>query len=254
METIFYGTLAAIAVGIIFGIGGAWLNWQGLVSWLNNGVPTRQDLQRYSVNRPGWEAIRQTLYDFQEYNQAGHTQLQFFAVPAGQQGKTQSDTNMSLAGQLPANQEFLIQSIEVYFFPTTPTVAAQMPAAFGAQAAAQVVNDAYVVGRSGNLALVIGSKPYLQEAPIGRFPPKASFCLDAALADSTTAGGNQQSRIAYAKWSGRPYLLSPADILLIQNQNFSVTLNWPEGAVALPSNNPARIGVVLDGYLYRRSQ
>jgi len=215
-------------------------------------VPTRAELSRYSVNRPGWEAIKQSLYDYQVYAAAGQTQLTFFALPVGQGGKTLTDTNMTLAGQLPKNQEFLITSVEVWFSPTTPTVAAQMPAAFGAQAIAQIINDAYIVGRSGNLNLTIGSKPYLQEAPLGRFPQKAYFDLNAALSDVTTAGANLQSRIAYGHWCGRPYLLDPAPLLLPENQNFSVSVAWPEGVQAITS--PGRIGVILDGLLYRRSQ
>ena len=90
-------------------------------------VPNRAQLARYSVNRPGWEAVRQSLFDHQAYAAAGTTQLTFFALPQGQGGKTASDTNMVAAGQLPANQEFLVQSIEVLLFPTTPTVAAAIP-------------------------------------------------------------------------------------------------------------------------------
>lgn len=216
------------------------------------GVPTRAQLSRYSVNRPGWEAIRQSLYDYQAYAAAGQTSLTFFAVPVGQGNKTLSDTNMVLAGQLPANQEFLIQSIEIDFFPTTPTVAAQMPGAFGAGVAQQLLNDVYIVGRSGNVNLTIGSKPYLQEAPIGKFPPKAYFCVDAALSDATSAAANLQGRSGYARWGGRPYVLEPAPLLLPQNQNFSLTISWPEGVQAI--TNPGRIGVKFDGYLYRRSQ
>jgi len=210
--------------------------------------------RNYSVNLPGWETIRQTLYDWTAYAAAGHTFLNFFTTPKGSGGKTQSDTNMTLAGQLPANQMYLVQSIEIHFFPTVPAVAAQNPAAFGAQAIAQLVNDVYIVGRSGNVHFEVGSKPYLDEAPLGRFPPKTHFEVRAALADVTTAGANFQSRIANAYWTGRPYLLSPADILIPENQNFAVALNWPEGAQALPSGNPARIGVILDGFLYRRPQ
>lgn len=213
-------------------------------------VPDRAQLAKYVVNREGWEAIKQSLYDFQSYAAAGTTQLTFFALPVGQGGKTKSDTNMSLAGQLPTNQEFLVQSIEVVFFPTTPTVAADMPAAFGAQAVAAQVNDAYIFRRSGNLQLTIGSKPYLEEAPLMRFPSKTNFELDAALADVSTAGADLQSRIAYANSRGRPYMLAP--LVLTSNQNFTVTLNWPEGVQAI--TNPARVGVILDGILYRRSQ
>lgn len=215
-------------------------------------VPTRAQLSKYSVNRPGWEAVRQTMYDFQAYQAAGHSFLQFFALPVGQGGKTLSDTNMTLAGQLPKNQEFLIQSIEVQFFPTTPTVAAQMPGAFGAGVAQQLLNDVFIVGRSGNLQMIIGSKPYLQEAPLGKFPPKTHLNIDAALSDATTAAANLQGRSGYAYWGGRPYVLDPAPLLLPENQNFAITLNWPEGVQAI--TNPGRIGVVLDGILYRRSQ
>jgi hypothetical protein len=155
---------------------------------------------------------------------------------------------------LPANQTFLIQSLEVHFFPTVPAVTAQNPAVFGAQAAALQVNDTYVVGRTGNLQLFIGQKPYLNEAPLGRFPPKTHMEVRAALADVSTAGASFQSRIAHAYWSGRPYLLDPCAIELIENQNFEVTLNWPEGVQALPSGNPGRLVVVLDGFLYRRPQ
>jgi hypothetical protein len=222
-------------------------------------IPNREQLSQYVVNREGWEGIRQSLYDFQPYAAAGSTILTFFAQPLGQGtavlgggAKSLSDTNMTLAGQLPTNQEFLIQSIEVALMPATPTVAAAMPAAFGAQAAAVSVNDAYIVRRSGNLQLLIGSKPYLQEAPLMRFPPKAYFDLSAALSDATTAGAAFQSRIAIAGAHGRPYMLHPASLLLTSNQNFSVTLNWPEGAQAI--SNPAKIGVIMDGILYRRSQ
>jgi hypothetical protein len=215
-------------------------------------VPNRTQLSQYSVNRPGWEAIRQSLFHFQAYAAAGTTQLTFFQTPIGSATGQGSDTNMQNAGLLPTNQEFLVQSIEVYFFPTVPAVAAANPSAFGAQAVAAAVNDAYLFGRTGNLAFVIGSKPYLNEAPLGRFPGKVHFAVDAAVADISTTGASMQSRIAVPYWVGRPYLLSPADLYLISTQNFSVTLNWPEGAQAIA--NPARVGVVLDGYLYRRSQ
>jgi hypothetical protein len=215
-------------------------------------VPSRQQLAEYSVNRPGWEAIRQSLYDYQAYQAAGHSQLTFFAAPVGQGGKTLSDTNMTLAGQLPKNQEFLVQSIEIFLSPSTPTVAAAMPSVFGAGAASVQVNDNYIIGRSGNLNLTIGSKPYLQEAPLGRFPQKASFEIEAGASDATTAGANLAYRTAFGKWVGRPYQLAPVPLLLPENQNFTVTLNWPEGVQAI--SNPARIGVILDGILYRRSQ
>lgn len=217
-------------------------------------IPNKAQLANYNVNRPGWEAIRQSLYDFTTYAAAGQTQLTFFALPVGQGGKTLSDTNMTLAGQLPANQEFLVNSIELYFRTITPAPSAStVDAAVAAPALATQVNDSYLVSRTGNLTFTIGSKPYLQEAPLGRFPPKTDFELDAAVALATTVAADSiESRVAIGRWKGRPYILSPADLRLISTQNFNVTLNWPEGVQAITNN--ARIGVVLDGILYRRSQ
>jgi hypothetical protein len=159
---------------------------------------------------------------------------------------------MVTAGILPLNIEFLVESIEVQFFPSVPAVAAQNPAVFGAQAAALLVNDVYLVGRTGNLVFTIGSKPYLTEAPLGKFPPKTHLYLSAAAADVSTAGASFQTRIAFAWWGGRPYLVSPVKLYLTSTQNFSVSLNWPEGVQAI--TNPGRIGVILDGILYRKSQ
>lgn len=224
-----------------------------------NLIPGRSQLANYEVNREGWEGIRQSLYDYQAYAAAGSTLLTFFAQPLGQGtavlgagAKTLSDTNMTLAGQLPANQEFLVQSIEVAFFPTTPTVAAAMPAATGAIAAQVHINDGYIFRRAGNLQFIVGSKPYLQEAPLMKFPTKQQFSVEGAMSDTTTAGAAQNNRIGFPIVSGRPYMLSPAAVLLTSSQNFSITLNWPEGAQAI--TNPAKVGVILDGVLYRRSQ
>ena len=220
----------------------------------NQGIPsTIAEFNRFNVNRPGWEKIRQSLYDAQAYPAAGVTQLTFFQLPVGQAGKTLSDTNMNLAGQLPTNQVFLVEGIEIYFFPTRPSVPADLPAAFGALATADIVNDAYIFHTAGNLRFRIGSKDYLQEAPLGKFPASRQFHIEAALSDSTTAGAGQQSRIAYGSTVGRPYKLDPP-VLLIENQNFDVKLDWPEGVQALPSGNPARLEVSLEGMLVRRSQ
>lgn len=217
---------------------------------MDNNVPNMAQLGQYNVTLPGYEAITQTLYDFQAYPALGQTSLTFFAVPVGQSGKTLEDTNMTLAGQLPANQQFLITSVEVLFFPTTPTVAAGMPAVYGADAVAAQVNDAYIVARSGYLRMIIGSKDYLVESPLGRLPGKTQFDITAAAVAGTTTGTATQSRIAYGKSSGRPYALR-APLRLTENMNFSVSLNW---ATAQAIANPGRIGVVLDGILYRKAQ
>jgi hypothetical protein len=231
---------------------------RGRSGW--NGPPNMSQLtSRYAVNRDGqWECIRQSLYDSAAYPAAGSTAIQFFAQPIGQgtgfggAAKTTSDTNMTIAGSLPAAQEFLVQNIQVEFWPTTPTVTAQMPAAYGTPAIAQIVNDAYIFARSGTLTFLVGSKNYVQEGPMNKFPSCTNFHLEAAAADVTTAAGNEQTRIAFAHSLGRPYELNPTWVLLISNQNFAVSLTWPESLQAI--TNPARIFIRLGGLLYRQSQ
>lgn len=208
------------------------------------GIPTLQELQSFSVNRPGQvEGIRQSLYDFQTYAQAGQTSLTFFQIPIGQSSKTKADTNMTVAGSLPAPQHFLLEGMEVHFYPANPI------SATGA-IVAENYNDVYDVHKSGWLDLFIGSKSYLTEAPIGRFPPSVGVSGSAALSDTTTAAASRVSVIDYARFGGMPYKVDPP-ILLVPTQNFSVSLNWP---AAVPIAVAGRIGIVMKGILYRNSQ
>lgn len=223
-------------------------------------------MNRYSVNLHNqWEVIKQTLYDSVAYAAAGATQLTFFALPVGQgtgfggSTKTLSDTNMYLSSNVPAMQAFLVQEVELIFQPTTPgnaasggTVTTQLPAAFGVSAAPLIANDVYYFRRAGNLQFNIGAKNYLTEAPLWKFPSKQNYEVGGALSDTSTAITNAATRLAFANMRGPVYRLSPADLLLEANQNFQVTLNWPEGAQAI--TNPARVFCVLGGLLYRTAQ
>ncbi len=223
---------------------------------------------RFSVNRlDAKEGIRQSLYDYQIYPTAGATSFNFFQLPQGQglsshpgnagNVKGIADTNMESAGQLPNPKNFLIESIEVVFEPgsvsTANTFTPVTPIAFAAVAASTVgasIADVNSLRVSGELQLFIGSKPYLDEAPLGRFPPKTHGELKAAVASNSATTG--EVIVAQHYWGGRPYYVEPA-IFLESTQNFRVTLNFPV-AVATPSGFNGRIGVILDGYLYRNSQ
>ena len=218
----------------------------------NKPIPNLSDLTKYDVNRRGqYEGVRQTLYDITTYANAGQTSLQFFQVPKGQGGKTVADTNMQSAGQLPQPQHFLVESIELILFPgvlpTTKTVAV---------AETEFSNDIYTVAKSGSLDFFIGSKSYLEEAPLGRFPPKTRLNVEGnhAISELQAVAADSELQVStdYASFIGRPYYLDPP-VLLVPNQNFNITLSWP-AVVALPSGVDARIGVILDGILYRQSQ
>ena len=210
-------------------------------------APSLDSLSAYDVNRSGQvEAVKASLYDFQSYATGGQTQLNFFQVPVGQSSKTLSDTNMETAGSLPAPKNFLVQGIEIHFFPNV------LPGIIGSQVASTFANDVWNVGTSGWLDFFIGSKSYLQEAPLMRFAPKNGLIVSAALAMTTASGGAASGveGISYANWGGRPYDMNPP-ILLRPTQNFRVSLNWP---TAVTVAGTSRIGVVLTGILYRQSQ
>jgi hypothetical protein len=211
-------------------------------------LPTLAQLKQYRVNLPDQvEGIRSSLYDFQTYANAGTTtQYTFFQVPIGQGGKTKADTNMEAAGSLPNPKNFLIQGVEIFFFPGSAI------SAIGALAVQNALLDQMALFRAGFLEIFIGSKTYLTEAPIGRFPPANGLSGFAARSDATTPAATSAARDGYAVWAGKPYELSPW-ILLEPTQNFNVTLNFPVTA-ALPSTVDGRIGVVLRGLLYRNSQ
>lgn len=233
-------------------------------------APALQDVLQYAVNKPGSaEVIGQSLYDFQLYPAAGAVQFNFFQNPVGQglsaspgnagNTKTLGDTNMRAAGQLPAPQMFLVTNIQVTFeagtVSTANTFTPQRPWSFAASptitapTSAAAMNDLSAVIESGWLQVDVGSKNYLQEAKLNRFPPKAASKFDFALASNMTSA---VSALAWGQAEGQPYPIDPP-ILLPSNQAFQVSVNFPV-AIATPSTFNGRIGVILDGYLYRSVQ
>lgn len=235
-------------------------------------APNLQEALQYSVNRPGSaEVVRQSLYDFLLYPAAGSTSFTFFQNPIGQglsshpgnanNVKGPGDTNMESAGQLPSPKMFLATSIELVFYAgsvsTANTYTPQVQSAFiavptAAQAPISLgaINDSNFVLQGGWLNFFVGSKTYLNEASLVRFPPKARFELDAAVATNSATTGAIGA--ASVKAGGRPYYLDPP-VLLVPNQNFVVTVNFPV-AQATPSTFNGRMGVIIDGFLYRNAQ
>ena len=208
-------------------------------------VPSLQDLQQYSVNvANNVEGIRASLYDFQSYAQAGQTGLDFFQVPQGQSSKTLADTNMPTAGSLPNPMSFLVTNIQIFFFPAAKI------SILGADAIADALNDVQAVGQGGWLEFYIGSKNYIQEGPIMRFPPKNGLIVSSSMDSQTTPAASLQTKNSYANFGGAIWELKPP-ILLNPTQNFRVSLKWPT-AVAVSAL--ARMGIVMEGLLYRLSQ
>lgn len=228
-------------------------------------IPSLAEAKRFAVTGLGTEGLRQSYYDHLLYPTAGQVQFNFFQAQRGQgistalgavvgSAKTTADTNMDASGQFPAGKAFVITSIEIPFYAgsvnTANTYTPATPTFFNAAAAAALeaqladVNSFY---QSGSMQLYISSKVALEEAPLMRFPPKCSLNVAGAVASNSATVGALGFVAAHAQ--GRPYMVEPP-IYIEPTVNFVVSLNFP-AAVATPSGFNARVGVILDGYLYR---
>ena len=209
--------------------------------------PSIPALRGYNVNRAGqFEVIWQPHYDYQTYGSAGATQFTFFQTTVGAAGATLATTNIRAAGQFPRPQEFLVTGIQVLFTPGNAVALAAQGTAI-AQENWNDVSD--VMFGTAFLDLFIGSKSYLQDAPLAKFTQQFRLTGNSDQADSTTLGASQKTFVDYSVHAGRYYSITP--IKIPANQNFNVTLNFP---AVIAVNVDATIGIVLDGFLYRLSQ
>lgn len=195
----------------------------------------RRALDTSRVNLPGViESIYNPLYDYAVLPFAGADKsLAFFQVPIGQNGKTLADTNMELAGQIPKGQTFQVTGVQVEFY---------SGAAIDSATRTQFDDDVYQVYKGGSLILRIGSKEYVRQGNLMSFPPVTRL-------DGNSATGLAAQAISYISCAGREF--TTEKMLLESNQNFGVTLS---GLPVLPSGINGRIGVKLNGYLFRNAQ
>lgn len=214
---------------------------------MNRGIsaPSVDALEEYRVNQASQrEIVWNPLYDTVTYAQAGQTSLTLFVNPVGQSSKTLADTNMTLAGQLPKPQEFLVTSIHVELLP--PALPGR--AVVAATGLATNINDIQEVMQSGWLELTIGNKVYVQEGPLGVYPPTYRLAGIGALALAGEVA-DKCNIIDYGQVVGEYYEVLP--FVIPHSQNFKVTLNWPT-AVGITAATP--IKVRLGGFLWRSVQ
>lgn len=216
---------------------------------IRNVAPALAQLGKFDVNVDNVvQMVWQPLYDMQDYANAGTQELSFFQVPKGQSGKTLEDTNMTNAGVLPAPKEFLCMGMEIFFHSGAPISTTGADATLG-QSQADDLNA--LVGR-GHIQIYIGSKAQLDEVGIEQFPTGTALDIDGSITDTTTAAADRVSHLISANYRGRGYRFEPFRIPA--NQNFNVDIAFPNGVVAMPSGQDARIGVRLLGWQYRLAQ
>ena len=217
-----------------------------------------QTVARYRAYLPGAKDItRDPLYDNVVYAAAGQTNVQLFSVPRGagtspQTGagpKTIADTNMTQASQLSAGVDFLVEDIELLFFPGGQLAVGGLASATPQEFA----DDVFSFLSNGSLAFTVLNKIYVNQAPLIKFPPAQRLVTESAIADTTTAAATSLTSFQYASGAGALWKLSPAPLLISSNTNFSIDLTWP-AAIALPSAVAGLIYCTLGGVLYRRVQ
>ena len=205
--------------------------------------PSMNDaIAKYGVFGAGWEQLSEDLYDYQAYAAAGQQVLSFFQQPIGAAGKTVEDTNMQLAGQLAQGQMFLVNGIVVDF------QGGNVASSTGAIVAANA-NDFKLVGDRGALIFSIGSKPYYTGAPLKRFPMRQYVGGDFAIADTTTAGAAQRTKIELPRFCGHPCAINP--VMIPSLEAFNVSLSW---TTSIAVSVAGRIGVRLLGTKFRKTQ
>ena len=237
----------------------------------NVQYPTIEDFAANAVGINGKiELIWQPLYDFQIYPTAGITALPFFTVPQGggfssaaiaaASPKTAIDSNLTQAGILPAPQSFWVDGIEVLIEPggvaTANLWAPTVPTIFlaaGAAASNVIATDFEKIATSGLLQFSIMQKIYYQEGPLHRFPQRSSMRMDNALASTSATSGSLST--TFCRTEGGAVRFDPG-YGIATTANFAVNLTWPALVTtsAPGSGFNARIGVFLNGWLFRAAQ
>lgn len=218
-------------------------------------VLTQGDLDAHRTALSQQDIIYAPLYDSAAYASAGQSQIVLFTSPLGQGttsapsatgSKTLADTNMTAAGQLTKGNEFFMIGQEIMFFP------GESPEQnLGAGATVNgFLNDTYIFSKAGFLTLQIGSnRNYIQDGPLGIFPPSARLAVSASAGGSSTAGTQSVLSELYAAMTGEPYAITP--VYIEATQGFQEVLQWP-ALVTLQVT--ARLFARLRGYLIRNAQ
>jgi hypothetical protein len=190
------------------------------------------------------EALFAPLFDYQLVR-AVLAYQSFFEYPIGSnlQGKvrTDRDTNMVMAGCLPAGNSFLITGVRVLFIPDYLEHRGNREA--DEQDAARML-------LGGSLRLRIANREYLNDAPLAKFPTCLPRTWMAELHYRNDEDEEPHWRAlydpSYAKAAGLAYYkITPLHVS--PHQQLGVTILHEPG----PLNAPARLGVIIDGHRIR---
>jgi len=222
--------------------------------------------QRFgSADYSDWQYLRKRFYSYVNYPTAGASTFSFFGFAQGSAaGTTPEYTNMPKAGSF-GQQHFWIRSIScVVKFDVV-----DITDWTGADATA-VFSD-YWLGfvQAGYLQFNINARPWLQlPVPFLYLPPfdGREVVQSNGIAALTLTEGTPNVLNAYVTappWATQTtekdgiYTFDPPPLIEAE-QGFDISINFPSGLVPQISTTTApsgiRIGVILDGVLYRPLQ
>lgn len=204
-----------------------------------------QDVARYLSPGVTYDPLRQPLYDrvVSADPIAAGTVMQFFQTPIGQAGKTLLDTNLRLAGQIPAGHVFECWSPRAVIAPADITQV-------GILAAQNAASDVHRVIHGGFVDFGVVSSRKLQ-CPLFFLPAGAGVSGFAAMASIGGAGANTGNVLAATNGEPNntaPMTLAPFPIVIPPTQTFTFEVTFP---VAVDLVAAINIWIVLDGILHR---
>ena len=206
-----------------------------------------------SIDAGRVQTRRRQYYSYVSYPLAGSVRLQFFATAVG--ALNRQLTNIQQAGTL--DNPFLVKAIRCKYYIQNASNATALVAD-----ASSIYSD-LVEGlfTSGVLIFKVGSKEFLNIPTPFLYAPPA---MGGGSLYSSVAGGatGAVGVIQYADLQGgrdSTFIMSPS-LLINQDQNFQITIEYPSGAIPVIATtpvtvgNPLFVGVELDGIEVRPVQ
>ncbi len=198
-----------------------------------------------------YEYIRYPFYSYQNYPTAGAVQFNFFNQTVGGL-VTLADTNMPTAGNFQGGWNFLVMSLACKI-----KIEENDLTAWAGTDASTLVSDLLAgFAQAGVLSWVINSFQYLQlPLPFLYAPPSdGEPDLHFAGNQAATITAPPQATLNNRRYGG----LLTRPVLIESGQTFQVQIGYPSGAVPViatdivdDTDNPLKIGVELDGILFR---
>jgi hypothetical protein len=243
-------------------------NGGGIQTFQNSADALRYLQTAYgSANYREWQAIRRQFWSYQQYLSAGAPNFTFFGNTPGSGGLTLRDTNMPKAGSF-GQVHFLLKAIRTRIYIEQRNLLAWT----GLNNT--TLHSDFIAGfvQAGELEFFINSRIFLQlPKPFLYAPPGGgeewlrdrgvqSLTLTAGAPNTLNTTVSAGPHSTQLNKEDSVFLLDP-NILIEAEQNFQVTINFPSGVIPViatvivnDSTNPLKIGVELDGIMFRPVQ